>query len=764
MANKQLTAKVRLNTKDAEKSLDRLAKKINSVQKAVNRTASNEQQVTSAINKSVAATQKLNEKTNKVATANNKAANSANKLRNAFRSSNTEAGALLKTVKSLASTYLGIMGARAVIDASDTITSTENRLNNIEGGNPTLTQESMDKTYAAAQRSRSGYADMLDNVGKTMTLAGDSFQGNIDNAIRFQEIMAKAYTIGGASAAEQSSSMYQLVQALGSGILQGDELRSVREGAPIAYKEIEKFAQGVFKTEDSLKDLASQGVITSDIIVAAIMNAEDEINKSFNNTKMTFGQAWEGIGNMAMQAFRPVLQMLNDALNSKVGQAIVKGIGSSFVFLANTILWVGKIFGAFFTWCYDNWYWLQWVVAGVISAILVYFGIMAAQAIWAGIQAFLAFLTGVAPLYWWIILIGAVVAGIVWLANTTMSGCQFMITALLGVAIVILLIGLIVGSTVALIVGVVILAIAGLLALMSYCGEETMGIIYTVGAFIYNLVVGVINGILQLIWAMIEPIISVVEFILNACNGGFNDFGGAVANLIGQIISWFLSLGEVVTTIIDAIFGTDWTSGLQDLQDTVLEWGKSEDAITISREAPTVDSIAEQLGLDIPERIAYGDAYDAGAEVGAGIEASLESFGSSIKDTIAGFSVGDLLDGFGNLLGGNSSLLSPTDPALALGGAYDPSAINDDILKGLEKIGEDTGDIKDSMDLRDDDLDFLRKIADMEWRKEFTTAEIKIDMTNNNTVNGERDLDGIVDYLSDVLRAEMTAVAYGDHL
>jgi hypothetical protein len=84
-------------------------------------------------------------------------------------------------------------------------------------------------------------------------------------------------------------------------------------------------------------------------------------------------------------------------------------------------------------------------------------------------------------------------------------------------------------------------------------------------------------------------------------------------------------------------------------------------------------------------------------------------------------------------------------------------------LPELDGIGGDVSSIKDSMDLKDDDLEYLRKIAEMEWRKEFTTAEIKVDMSNYNTINGDRDLDGIVDYLSDVLRSEMTSVAEGVH-
>lgn len=777
MANKVLEASVRLDTKSAVSSLDKLERKIKAVNKAVEKTSTGNNQLNKAITKAVTATNKLDSATKKVATttqkvantankvntANEKAANSARKMRDGYNSSNTAASRLLSTMRSLASTYLGIMGAKVALTGADTVTSAENRLNNLEGGNTKLTQESMDKMYGAAQRSRSGYGDMLNNVSKTMTLAGDSFNNNIDNAIKFQEIMSKAYTVGGASAAEQASSMYQLVQALGSGILQGDELRSVREGAPIAYKKIEEFAQGVFDTEMSLKEMASQGVITSDIVVAAIMNAEKDINKSFENTEMTFAQAWTSIKNMALQAFKPVLQMLNDALNSSTGQSIINGIGQAFLFLADVILWVGNAVGTVINWIIENWSWLKYIVIFALSVIAAYFIYTGTVAVVTAIQSAIAWLAVHWQLALCIVVIGLLVAAIVWLANTTSSGAEFMIKALLLVGLAIALIGVITGSTAIMIIGVVVMVVAGIVALLAYCGEEVMSIVYQVGAFIYNLIVGFINQAIQVLFALIDPILGLVEWIYNAFNDGFNGIGGACANLVGQMISWFLSLGKVVTKIIDAIFGTDWTSELNSLQEKVLAWGKNEEALTINREAPTVQSIAGKFGLDLPDRIAYDDAGSAGADLGVKIEKGLASFGDSIQNKIAG------VDDFGNLIGGLGKFTEDgyvTDPAHLLDDAYDPSAIDDDIAKGLKELGnieDDTNSIKDAMDLSNDDLDYLRKIADMEWRNEFTTASIKVDMTNNNTVNGERDLDGIVEYLSDVLRAEMTNVAYGTH-
>lgn len=735
-SSKQLTAKIKFNTSDAEKKIDSLVKKINGIDNALKKVSGNnkvEQQLTRSNNQVNGIKNKVLEwaKAQKQVTANTRATSGV-------------LGSVGNKLKMLASTYLGIMGAKVAVGASDTITSARNRLNNLEGGSPEATTEAMDKMYVAAQKSRSAYGDMLTNVSKTMTLAGDAFGNNIDNAIRFQEIMAKAYSVGGASDAEKSSSMYQLVQALGSGVLQGDELRSVREGAPVAYKEIEKFAQGVLHSEESLKELASQGKITSDMVVAAIMNAGDQIDAKFENTAMTFGQAWSMIKNMALQAFRPVLDMLNETLNSDLGQKIINGIGHAFVWLANTLLWVADVIGNVFSWIVDNWNWLQYVVIFAITVMIAYQGYLYGVAIATAI--------GWAIANWQLLatigIIGLLVTAIIWLANNMKSGTDFIIACLAVIAVAVFLIGLIFNSTALMVIGIVIALGAAILALVSEYGEEIGRVIGYLVAGIYNIIVGLINGIIQLIWSFTTPFLGIIEWILNATNGGFDGFLGGLTNAFGQVVSWLLDLGKIATTIWDAIFGTDATSKMNEWQDKVLSWGKTEDAITINREAPAL------------ERMEYGKAGDFGAELGLKAENKINSFGSSLKSGITDFDFGKLLDGKGDIFTGIGKEPGSYLPGIGdLNYALDTTPM-EDLLKGIDT---DVGDIKDSMDLSNDDLEYLRKIADMEWRNEFTTAEIRVDMTNNNTVNGERDLDGIVEYLSDVLRNEMTNVAYGVH-
>lgn len=691
-------------------------------------------------------------------------------------------------VKAIVGAYIGLETIKLGINTADTITSAENRLNNIEGGNPELTAESMDKMYAAAQRSRSSYSDMLSNVSKTMSLAGDSFQGNIDNAIRFQEIMSKAYTIGGASAQEQATSMYQLVQALGSGVLQGDELRSVREGAPIAYKEIEKFAQGVFNTEESLKDLASQGIITSDIVVAAIMNSEEKINESFENTQMTFAQAWDSIKNMATKAFEPALQKLNDMLNSDGGKLAIEGIGKALVILGNALTWVFSLMSTFLNWCADNWSWLQYVVIGIISAIitlLIYYTVisvataLARMALWIAENWLLLTI---------ILTIGALVAVIIWLANTTTSGCEFMVYALLAVAAAILLIGIVTGN----IALIVIAAFVILAALFIKFAQEIVGAVYWCGAVIANIGRGIANFFIAL-WNWLKAAWNnTIAFMVNVAVGLWNSLKAIGTNIgiafengwihaqnafwsfIQNVLEGIKFLEPAINAVAKA-FGKDGfslsgvISNVAGKQKSTKSYVSVGNAWSSGMNTKSYQSLGEAWSSSIShfDYKDLGTAYSNGAQAGANIQNSVDNFGSSIKDKLSGLSLGNVASDLptGSALSSTGSgLLNPNDPAYALGDAYDPSGANDDIANGLKKLGnidDTTGDIADSLDLTQEDLEYLRRIADMEWKKEFTTANITVDMTNYNTVNGENDLDGIVTKLADKLYDEMNVVADG---
>lgn len=250
------------------------------------------------------------------------------------------------------------------------------------------------------------------------------------------------------------------------------------------------------------------------------------------------------------------------------------------------------------------------------------------------------------------------------------------------------------------------------------------GAVAVAGAFILNTGIGLYNSFIAVIAAFVNFFVGIIEWVLNAANGGFNSFGDAVANLIGQIISWFLSLGQIVTTIIDAIFGTDWTAGLEGLKNSVTQWGKNENAITLDR----MDTSTAGL-----QRFDYGDAASAGYDFGAGLESKV-----------------------GNLFNFSGSIPSVEDYA---------SLIADNAnLSTLPDIADNTGKIKDTLSDTDEDLKYLRDMAEMEVINRFTTAEVKVDMSGmqNNISNG-MDLDGVTSALTDGIMEAIDVVTEGVH-
>ena len=249
------------------------------------------------------------------------------------------------------------------------------------------------------------------------------------------------------------------------------------------------------------------------------------------------------------------------------------------------------------------------------------------------------------------------------------------------------------------------------------------GAVAVAGAFILNIGIGLYNSFIAVIAAFVNFFIGIIEWVLNAANGGFNSFGDAVANLIGQIISWFLSLGQIVTTIIDAIFGTDWTAGLEGLKNSVTQWGKNENAITLDR----MDTSAAGL-----QRFDYGDAASAGYDFGAGLESKV-----------------------GNLFNFSGSIPSVED--------YAGLIADNANLSTLPDIADNTGKIKDTLSDTDEDLKYLRDMAEMEVINRYTTAEIKIEQNNHNTVNNGMDLDGVTSALTDGIMEAIDVVTEGVH-
>ena len=694
-------------------------------------------------------TTRISKGTNMWSTNIKKAAEATKQLQSEFKKNNTLVDEFSRKLKGVFSAYAGVMTIRAVVQASDVITGAENRLNYANGGDKAATEASMDKMYAASLRARTDYGAMMSNVGKSMALAGDkAFQGNIDNAIKFQETMAKAYAIGGASAAEQHSSMYQMVQALGSGILQGDELRSVREGAPLAYKEIEKFAQKTLQTEESLKDLASQGKITSEMVVAAMMEASDGIDKAFKNTDMTIAQAFTNMKTVAMDAFRPIQDTINEFMKTDQAVKLFNGLAIAIQWTMDKLNLLISMFLNSVSWIVDNWYWVQWIVYAVAVAIIYLSAVAIGQWLWKAVVT----IASSAWTAWfpWLFVGALVIASIYMIAQASENTVDFIVNLLLwvakialGVFALIVIYAMVTGAGIAFAMNFVwlfwVALIAAVIALLIGFADKVGAVVGAIVAYVINMFVGLINGMIQIFYSMfVEPIAGLVEWIVNAFTGGFDNIGGAFVNLLGQMLSILVGFAKPAAKLIDAVFGVNTNSILEDAQASLKSWGKNENAKTFTLTAPTLN------------RVSYASAIEKGTNIGQGIKDGINNWGNSLN-----IGLPTPFSGFDGLPSADDLA---KDPSYQLDtGTYDPN----DLVNGVGNIDDNTGKIKDSMELTEEDLKDLRSLAEMEWKKEFTTANIMVDMKNNNTINNQGDLDGWLGVLSDRLYEELGMVADG---
>lgn len=161
----------------------------------------------------------------------------------------------------------------------------ENRLRSLGE----YSDEAAEKLASAAIRSRAPLEDMAGTVARIQKATGDGY----DETIRRVETLNKLMAVGGATASEVNSVVVQLSQALSSGVLQGDELRSLREAAPVELLDAIAKAAGVTRAE--LKDMGADGKLTSDIIVQALDAMATTADEQFGRTTQTIGAAFTNL-------------------------------------------------------------------------------------------------------------------------------------------------------------------------------------------------------------------------------------------------------------------------------------------------------------------------------------------------------------------------------------------------------------------------------------------------------------------------------------
>ena len=268
----------------------------------------------------------------------NENSNTQRVVEQSMRQTDTAAKTLAGTIGKLVAAFGGLTLVKKAIDLSDELTMTQARLNNINDGLQT-TAELQNLIFQAAQRSRGSYAGMMQTVASLKAQTGDTFS-SVREAIAFTELLNKQFKIAGADATAIASTMYNLTQALSTGVLRGQDLNIVMSNAPQIAQRIAK-AMGVSVGE--LKNLASQGQVTSDVVKRAMLDSADEINEQFDKMPKTFGDVGQEIKNIATKEFEPIGKMMSDAVNSGEVEQGISAIGNAFYIIAGI---AGRFFGA----------------------------------------------------------------------------------------------------------------------------------------------------------------------------------------------------------------------------------------------------------------------------------------------------------------------------------------------------------------------------------------------------------------------------------
>lgn len=338
-----------------------------------------------------------------------------NRVRDGTRSAN----GLMSVIARIGATIGTVLGVKQVIELSDSMTQITARLNLMAGesANVAAIQEQI---FQSAQRSRTEYMATADVVSKLGLRAGAAFSST-NEVIQFAEILNKQFVIAGASQQEIASASLQLTQALGSGVLRGEELNAVFEAAPNV---IQTIADYIGRPIGEIRQLASDGLITADIVKNAMIYASEEVNAQFEQMPKTFGQIWTSIKNQALMSFQPILQRLNVIANSPRFREMVDSTIIGFQRLAGVVTTVFEYMIQGASWVRSNWSYIEPILWGIVGALGAYSIATALQAFWTGTSTAAIFLQTLAtrgltaallacPLTWIAIAIGAVIAAIV---------------------------------------------------------------------------------------------------------------------------------------------------------------------------------------------------------------------------------------------------------------------------------------------------------------------------------------------------------------
>lgn len=632
-----------------------------------------------------------------------------------------QANELTNTIKRAVAAYVSIQTVGKALNISDELVHTTSRLNMMNDGVQT-TAELVNMVYAAAQDARGSFSQMADVVARFGNNAKDAFSSS-EEVVAFADLIQKQMTIAGASTQEAANAELQLSQALGSGVLRGDELNSIFEQAPNLIQNIADYLDVPI---GKIREMAADGELSADVVKAAIFSAADDINSKFNEMPMTWGQMWQSMQNTALIAFQPVLQRLNDLANSEAFQTFIQGAIEAMATLANILLNVFELVGTVGGFIADNWSVISPIIYGVIAALAVY-------AAYLGIVKAIELASAAATAIHSVAMsakigVMAALTGQTMAATAAQMGYNGALYACPVVWIIMLILALI----------VVIFAVCNAIAKMTGIANSGFGVI-----------TGGVNVVIQFFKNLGLTVANIALGIGNAIAALASNMMTAFHNAICSVQSWFYNLLSTALSVIEGICSAlnklpfvefDY-SGISSAADDYA--AKASEAAGNKEDYQSI-SDAFNEGFTTFDAFQDGwasDAFNAGA-----------AWGDGIADKVSNFSLSDVF--------GQTDIPNVGDYTSGFNDAIANSGVGDSI----GNIDDNTGKIKDSLEVSEEDLKYLRDIAEQEAINRFTTAEINVDMSGmQNTVNSGDDIDGFMTKLTDSVNEAVDNMTEGVH-
>lgn len=331
-------------------------------------------------------------------------ANSQKKVTDETKKTADASGDWLSKIKNVAASLGAMKLAQGFIEEADAMSQMTAKLGAINDGLQT-TDELNKMIFASAQRSRGSYKDTADLVARLGMNAGEAFSTNQEQ-ITFAENLNKSFKIAGASAQEQASVILQLSQALAGGALRGQEFNAVMSGAPNVIRQI---ADYMGEPIGAIRDLASEGKITADVVKNALIAATDDINAQFEQMPQTWGDIIQNGKNYLIFGLQEAFADWTAFINTEQFQEVINILLNAVIVLARAGAQVLMGIANAVIWVRQNWETLQPVIMAAVAGMIAYKAASLASAVVSA--------AAWAVSHWWILAIGMALVQVIQMAS-----------------------------------------------------------------------------------------------------------------------------------------------------------------------------------------------------------------------------------------------------------------------------------------------------------------------------------------------------------